>query len=263
MKVAFVYSGLIRNLKEMGEHHKEIVTGLNADVYGSFWDTTDSDEFNTLENFNKILNPVASETEILKAWEKSVLFKETQDSIDVKIPFPDACVQLAKKASIFPMWYKVWKANYLMNMIGREYDVVVRLRTDLHFTRGFHPIANDFINMPSGLIGITAGYEDTSFGPHDFLVYGNPAIMDYFSSLYLNLYHYFCSGEFTAHPENILRVHLSRKDLTMRFWGDEIRIFRTGYHNWDTGPSEEGYTMKSKDWFRTPPPELNCYHPSC
>ena len=261
MKVAFVYSGLIRNLKDVGEHHKEIVKSLNADVYGSFWDSTDVDEEDTIQNFNSLFSPVASETESLQAWEKSTLFKETQESIDVKIDFPLQGILNAKNASIFPMWYKVWRANYLLNMVGKDYDVIVRLRTDLHFTRGFHPIINDFINMPSGLIGITGGFENVSFGPHDFLVYGNPEIMNYFSSLYLSLHHYFYSGEFTAHPENVLRVHLSRKDLTMRFWGDEIRIFRTGYHNWDSNP--DSYTMKSKDWVRTPPPELNCYHPSC
>ena len=258
MKVAFLYSGLIRNLREVGDHHLEIVKSLNADVYGSFWDETDSDEHNTLDNFNALFSPVASEVENLAAWEKSTLFKETRNTILVKIDFPEIWRENAVKASIFPMWYKVWKVNYLCNSLGRDYDVIVRLRTDLEFTRGFEPKVNDYLNMPSGLIGITS-YGNESFGPHDFLAYGKPEIMDYFSSLYLNLHHYLYSGEFTAHPENLLRVHLSRKDLVMRFWGDEIRIYRSGYHNWDTSTGE--YTLLSKNWHRVPPKELNCYYP--
>lgn len=257
MKIAFLYSGQIRDLETTGEQHRELVKELKADVYGSFWSTTDSSRGNTVELFTELLDPVAVEVEDLNAWEESTLFAETQSEIDVKLDFTGPGVLAnARKATIFPMWYKVWRANFLRHCSGKDYDLVVRLRTDLIFHRGFSPVMNSWLNIPSGIILITHGYENLSFGPHDFLAYGNSEVMDYYCSLYHSLHHYFRSGEFTAHPENVLRVHLSQKDLTLRFWGDEVEVARTGYRNWDSQPGE--YTLRTADWKRTPPPELNC-----
>ena len=142
------------------------------------------------------------------------------------------------------MWYKVWRVNYLRLSAGKEYDLVVRLRTDLNFTRGFVPIQNHYLNLPSGFVYINPQI----FGPHDYLAYGTSDVMNYYSSLFLQLQHYLKKGEFIYQPENLLRVHLSQKEQTVRMWEDDIRIFRIDSGNVDTGSGY--YLHNTSSWFR-------------
>jgi hypothetical protein len=131
------------------------------------------------------------------------------------------------------MRYKIWRANFLRCQSKKEYDIVVRLRTDLNFTRGFLPQKNEYINIPSGIVFIN-GMEHV-FGPHDILAYGSPPLMNYYCSLFQNISHYIMKGEFVLQPENLLRVHLAQKELTVRMWEDDIRIGTREGGNIDTG----------------------------
>jgi hypothetical protein len=88
MKIAFMYSGFIRNLKELADQHKKIIEDLNADVFASFWETTDSlDKCDSVSYFCDRLNPVAVEIEDLHSWKESVCFEETMKDIKVDLSF--------------------------------------------------------------------------------------------------------------------------------------------------------------------------------
>jgi len=233
MKIAFMYSGYIRNLKEFADQHKEIIDDLNADVFGSFWSSTDSEEeHDNIGYFRKKFDPVAIEVDDIESLKESVCFDDVKGDIKLDISsFREDWVSRFANFTSFFMWYKVWRVNALRCEYKEKYDIVVRIRTDLDFKRGFNPEKNDFINIPSGFVFINPDI----FGPHDILAYGKPSLMNYYCSLFQSIHHYIKTNEFVLQPENLLRVHLSQKDFVVRMWEDEIGIGLNRGSNVDTG----------------------------
>ena len=50
--------------------------------------------------------------------------------------------------------------------------------------------------------------------------------MDYYSSIYLNLLEYVNQGHYMIPPENLLRVHMSRVNVYIRFFVANLEISR-------------------------------------
>ena len=57
MKVAFVFSGIIKELNKTTEIFQKKIQEFNADVYASFWDIENPYENDTVENFKANFNP--------------------------------------------------------------------------------------------------------------------------------------------------------------------------------------------------------------
>jgi hypothetical protein len=119
------------------------------------------------------------------------------------------------------MFYKIWKGNKLTKQSSKNYDIVVRLRTDLVHDSNIKLEINDYINTNNGLVYI--GDWKNCVGIHDVFAYGSPKNMDYYSSVYLFLDSYTKDGVYVYPPENILRHHLAVGETVVRFFPSTIR----------------------------------------
>jgi len=255
MKIAFCFSGQIRNIDDCINYWKPIIDSYNADVLASFWDTDEE----TKNKFITTFNPKKIEFEDYNLFEKTTvdIFKE-----EINPPVWVGPIGLSvetgeyvKSGLMLPMFYKIWRSNLLSNQ--EEYDVVVRLRTDI-FLSDFKIELNDYLNIPHGSIGVW-NWEDC-FGPVDIIAYGNQKLMNYYSTAYLYLTRFLKDGEYFFPAENLLRVHLSQKDITIRNFVSYVYFFRNihlleegvphlGSHN-VTDAVERIFS--SKEWIRDP-----------
>ena len=243
-KIALCFSGLIRDIEYTKEFWLSLIDKYDIDLYGSFWDTeykTDTiDNLKTIYNFKEV------------EFEKYSNFK--QSTLDIITPYlnpPESLlpslIDYAKDFHTLSMWYKVWKSNMLSKSLGVQYDIVIRGRTDTIMNNDLEIQLNDYLNIPSGIIQ-TDNWEH-SHGFCDIFAFGKPKLMDYYSSIYLNLLEYVNQGHYMIPPENLLRIHMSRVDVDVNFLicGLIITRFSKGLENeiYDRNPKSEDFILKS------------------
>jgi hypothetical protein len=265
MKVAFCFSGQIRYIDECINYWKPIIESYAGDVMASFWDTDEE----TKNKFITTFNPKKIEFEDYNLFEKTTvdIFKE-----EINPPVWVGPIGLSvetgeyvKSGLMLPMFYKIWRSNLLSNQ--EEYDVVVRLRTDI-FLSEFKIELNDYLNTPHGEIGVWNW--ENCFGPIDMIAYGNQELMNYYSAAYLYLTRFLKDGEYFFPAENLLRVHLSQKDITIRNFISYVYFFRSKHLLEENEPHKGSHNashveekiFSSKEWFRDPKsinPLLNFY----
>ena len=244
MKVAFVFSGVIRDLNRTTEIFQRKIEEFNADVYASFWDIENPEDGDTIKNFKNNFKPNHLEIESWNSFKKStwdIIKQEYQAPRDL---FEPGQVNI-RDGNFFSMWYKVWRANMLTKLNPEPYDVVVRLRTDLILSDWFTPKINEFLNIPHGTVWIQNWLN--CYGPHDFLAYGSPEIMDIYSSVYHYLNRYVKEGVYMYIPENTLRHHLGQFDISVRYYGDTI-LLRDGGNIGRNTPDEADIIMSTHNY---------------
>lgn len=203
---------MIRHLNECGDKWKSFLDKNPGDVYGHFWEKTDRDNTDdTVENFIKIFNPKKIELESFD------VFKETTLDFILKNINPNQGLNILSRTvllngNLFPMYYKVWKANQLS--LNEHYDVIVRCRTDNYMNIDTKIEINDYINIPTGFVYINDWIN--SEGYIDQFAYGNRKNMNYYCVLYNYLTQYLYRGYYLMPHEHILKIHLFEKDITIR-----------------------------------------------
>lgn len=220
MRAAICFSGDLRDFNITKEYWLKFVSINKLDVYCSFWqDTLNPQDY--LEFIN-IFKPIKSEIERrnvlygdFEIFRKEIKFPEL-GSLGLENMYYDRAYSL----SVMSMWYKIWRANVLTK--DNEYDVIVRARMDTYFPVEFKLEINNYLNITNELAVVWDW--PNCFGPTDVFAYGNRSIMNYYSSLFLKFYSYFQNGEMIEIPENILRVHLSKKDITIRQIPEELYL---------------------------------------
>lgn len=230
MRVAICFSGHIRDLYENKEFWKGVISKYNADVFGSFWDDENEELGDTVDTFKKIYNPHRVEVE------SHSMFKETTtDFASLYIQPPTDLIgylqEAAKNFGQLPMYYRIWRCNLLTKMNGVKYDVVVRARTDTKFDHNFTIELNDMLNIPMGVGG--AVYPDST-GINDCLAYGSSKLMDYYSFTFLQLLQYLDNGHYLIPAEHVLRVHMSKIRINIRFFMSYMTLTR----RWRGAPNE-------------------------
>ena len=247
MKVAFTFSGLIRDINKTYPIFKRIIEEYNADVFFSTWDVEDPEKGDTIQNFKDKYNPILFEIESWDHWKKS--YTSTINSNYIvprylnKIEFDKA-----SNLSMFGMWYKIQKANHLTKLVDKDYDIVVKLRTDIELSDNFELKLNNYLNFPHGIVKIP--YWDNCYGPHDFIFYGPPKLMDYTTNLFYFISKYHAEGNYIYPPESLLRHHISQKDLEVRFYSDIVKL-RNGGNKGRFDLSQPEKIILSKDWKHT------------
>ena len=222
-KIALCLSGLIRDIDYNKQFWINLIDKYDIDVYGSFWDDENTKHGDTINNLKSIFNFKELEFEKYSNFKKSTL-----DVISPYITPPTELlpelIDYAKKLHTLSMWYKVWKANMLSKNLNIEYDIVVRGRTDIFIDTDLDIKLNNYLNLPSGKVK-TDGWENSE-GVCDIFGFGKPKLMDYYSSTYLNIMEYVNQGHYMIPPENLLKVHLSRADINIRFFTNKLTITR-------------------------------------
>lgn len=232
MKIAFCFSGYPRKINRSKFFWKNLIDRYNADVYASFWEESDTNlQDDNPKNFIEIYNPKLIEFEKFNLFENSTL-----NLIKKNIVFPETiknCVDYKhvidkmQKYNFISMFYKIWRANLLAN--SEKYDIVIRCRTDL-FPLDINFEINDMLNIPFGTIFNTR--YSGCLGKVDYFAYGNPSIMNYYSSIFLHLNTYLTQGYYFHYPEHLLFVHFTKKRIKIRelpqsiyAWDDDKQKF--------------------------------------
>lgn len=256
MKVAFTFSGLIRDINKTYPTFKRIIEEYNADVFFSTWDIEDPENGDTIQNFKDKYNPLICEVENYNAW-KASYWPLIEPHFQVPRFLRPAEYDKANNPSTFGMWYKIQKANNLTKLIDKEYDIVVKLRTDIELSSNFTLIQNDCLNIPHGSCVILDW--DNCWGPHDFMYFGSPKSMDYATGLFYFISKYHQEGNYLYPPENLLRHHLSQRDIPIRFYPDSIKLRGEHCINLHHLNKPEEF-ISSTNWDNKPPqPNLSYY----
>lgn len=220
MKVAVCFSGFIEELEDTKLFWTGLISKYNADVYASFWKRND----NEIEEFIKIYNPKKIEAEDYSAFKNTTQQVAANQIIGPQPPYslPDYLQIRAEEFRQLPMWYKVWRSNLLAG--SKQYDVVIRARTDVTMDDNFELIQNNMLNIPVGLT--TVQFWPNSEGVNDLFAYGPQDVMNYYSFIYMHLMDYVQRGHYAFPPEHMLAVHLSKTKLPIRFIPSYVSISR-------------------------------------
>jgi hypothetical protein len=247
MKVAFTFSGLIKDIDKTYSNFKPIIDKYQPDIFLSTWDIENPENGDTLQNFQNKYSPLLCEVESWKAWEKSY-WSLISPTYTIPPYLNKKEYNKANRSSMFGLWYKIQKSNHLTKLVDKEYDIVVKLRTDIELSPNFELILNNYLNFPHGIMDIVGW--DNCYGPHDFVFYGPPKLMDYTTNLFYFISKYHAEGNYIYPPENLLRHHISQKDIEIRFYSDEVKL-GDGGNKGRFNLSQPEKILSSKDWKHT------------
>ena len=229
MKVAMVFSGKIRELNRTKDYWLKFKNKYNADVFGSFWNETDTENGNTIDNFISIYNPVKYELESYDLVKDTMI---NQLLNDIKIPYDvinENEIKIIENGNILYMTYKIWRGNMLTKLVDEKYDIVVRIRTDVTLDDLLYLEKNEYFNLPAGRIIIKYYGIQDNWGFLDVLSYSKPEIMDYYSSFIFYFMSYIKDGFFVYSHEYLLRIHLNQKDIIVNEFFNYVYI-HMGYY---------------------------------
>ena len=223
-KIALCFSGEIRDLERTKEYWGELIKKYDIDVYGSFWDTYNTELGDTIENFHRIYNAKKVEVENYNSFNESTL-----SILRMGIEPPNSLLYFLKDSCLnfgtMSMWYKIWRANLLTKDLGIDYDIVLRVRTDTYFDENLDIKINDMLNVPTGRVRLNN--HDKSEGISDLFAYGSPKMMDYYSTCYFFIMSYLTQGHYMVPHEHLLHTHMNKISVPIRFMGNNIIITRT------------------------------------
>ena len=245
MKIALVYSGQPRNIKECFPNHvktfiqgyisdqpakvniEAINPGCEIDIFAHIW----YDE-KWINNWFWDARPYLGKWEtgikeyIIDNWKpKGIIFCEPKE---FSIPGIESDVRFSYPMNnTLSMFYSLECANKLKKDYeiekGFQYDYVVRLRTDQLFVSPIGPLVNyerDNLHIWSRKIHL-------DYGIHDHFAFGSSPIMDKYSDVYSNFIE-LCKMGAAVNPECILgynvqirhKIPVQRHDWIYRVWRD-------------------------------------------
>lgn len=217
MKIAFCYSGMFRDFtKNIDNHIENLFSGHDVDIYMSFWD------IQGLGNFRNPVEGVDSET-ITDEEKDTVIQKLNPKFVDYEHFLPMEKyfkkVEIQKEQvrdfppyirNIMSMYYKIQKCGVEVEKSGIEYDLVVRLRTDLWFNQKV-----DFTNIKKGVFYYNV-FKDMSWGGDcydDKFFYGDLQVMNRVKNIYSDLDNLWSKTNYFAAPEHLLYLGIKMNEI--------------------------------------------------
>ena len=215
MKIAVCYSGMFRNFQNNVDNHIEhLISKYDCDIYLSFWDahgfnivTTKFDSIPNdgvdTESKNKILkklNPKNFEFELYPELEN---FFESEGKKYRDSEHPPFC------KNILSMYYKINRCGEMVNDSNVDYDLILRLRSDILFSEDL------ILQLPK---------ENTIYSPiksswdqsmNDQIIYGNKEVMGIYHNLYNKLPEIWMGWVSHATPEALLFHHMKKNNISM------------------------------------------------
>ena len=229
MRVAICFAGIPYFIRQNQRYWLELINKYDADVYASLWNEEGVYQpEDTIENFKQTYNPVTLEVEDQKALIKSFRFL-TEEYVKSPEFFNEPNHFAHSKGRVYSTLYKIWRANLLPSLAGREYDVVVRAETCSSYP-DIQIVQENTLSIPYWHHVYNNGNYN-SVNLNNWLAFGPPDIMDYYCSCFLKLRKYY--DECLPHPpESFLNYHLfQRPNIMMRLFFS--RIYRKGLLNWN------------------------------
>ena len=229
MRVAICFAGMPYFIRQNKNYWLELIDKYNADVYASLWNEEGVYQpDDTIECFKKTYNPVTLEVEDQKALIKSFRFL-TEEYAKSPEFFNKPNHFAHTNGRPYSTLYKIWRANLLPSLAGREYDVVVRAETCSSYP-DMKIVQENVLSIPYWHhVYNNGGYNSVNL--NNWVAFGPPDIMDYYCSCFLKLRKYY--DECFPQPiESFLNHHLfQRPNIMMRLFFS--RIYRKGLLNWN------------------------------
>ena len=239
MKIAVCYSGMFRSINSTFKNHVEtLFKNHDCDFYFSFWDVYGEGGFNSKYSTTK-----------RNTWdfEKQMFFetevgydKISQSDIDELInkinpvryefhnfdeyePLFDAKAELMDKVygkkhswlphlqNVMSMYYKIYSCNNLVKNTGKEYDCVLRLRSDLIFRGDEENLL--FTPKPNTVCINSWGTFNENY--QDMIIYGDMIGMDKLSNLFFDLENIWKKLGRDASNESLLHHYLNKIDVNI------------------------------------------------
>jgi hypothetical protein len=229
-KVALIYSGQPRHLRECYANHKKNFYESNpdweVDVFAHIWYDESWvgsyfwDSYKNRGKWDADLIPYIEENWNPKALE----FEEPKDfesdwQPDQRFPHP--------VNNIISMFYSLEKANNLKRKYEEEnnfkYDCVVRLRTDEFFYKDIGSLNNYNLNT----VNVHNEYAHLDYGINDHFAFGSSELMDKYLSVCSNLETIINEGA-AINPETLIgwnaqehhKLPITKNKFAYRLWRD-------------------------------------------
>jgi hypothetical protein len=229
---------MFRNFTETVDNHiKHLYSKYDCDVYFSFWDVYGDGGFNSKYNTNKRItwdfeNNKFYETEVSndKILQQDIdlilektkplkygfeefsnfsrLFNSKSELMDCV--YNEKHEWLPHLVNVMSMYYKIYKCNELVKHSGREYDIVLRMRSDIMF-RDF---GLKLTKPEKNTININS-WGSTIESYQDMIFYGDSIGMDKLSKLYFNLERVWHEKNRRISNEHILYTYLNIIDVNI------------------------------------------------
>lgn len=217
MKIAVCYSGLIRTFKLAYRNHIDtIFKHYDCDTYFSFWNNIGHGDVKIRYDFNKndeiqdkfqqeiidLCNPKLYEFEDFSNFESRIKNEKLLDLNPTDFPF---C-----KNSL-SMHYKIFKCHQLVLSSNINYDVILRIRPDHHFTKQIQFKPLEINTIFTSLLPARC----SATGINDQVAYGNMDSMTKYSNLF-NYWVELSTNKHTCIPEFILKGYVDFINLMVK-----------------------------------------------
>ena len=226
-KIAICFSGYIRDLDKNKNFWKELIDRYNMDVYASFWDIEGSGG-DTIDNFKKIYNPIKVDVENYSAFDESTI-QILNKNITPPDSLPSFLYESCKNLNVLSDWYKVWRCNLLTKSNNDKYDIVIRAKTDTYFSEKINIDFDLNLSIPNARVSLNGHIG--SDGLSDLFAYGNPKLMDYYSSCYLFIMQHINDGYYMIPQEHFLHTHMNKVKVPVKFMKEGMFITKS----WEGG----------------------------
>jgi len=194
MKIAIIYTGMSETNEDILANHKNyIIDQYDVDIYVHTYDH-DNKSLSLIKN---ILQPKLIVTDSIKDIEKTVSHKISNIT---------TCMDNVRPVNALSMFYKWYSSLFCLN--ETNYDIVIRNRLDIKFTKPLQIFQNKFLNVPHG--------GDHLGGLMDLFCYGVTDVLKTYKQLYLNIDRYILSEKIPFHPETLLRHHIKQNSIEIR-----------------------------------------------
>lgn len=224
MKVAFCYSGMIRDFINNIDNHKQyLLSHYDSDVYLHLWDVYgDYVGFNISNNNGLVVSflndtPIDYNTNYISEQDKNIIINELkpvkycfESYLNMAPIFEERALKVIKDPSLPPnmnnmisMAYKIKQCGEMVN--EGQYDLVVKLRPDI----GFY----DHINLSNPTPNTIFGNEYFCWqddNVSDVFLYGNYESMKCLNTLYYEIENIFEKmGQAYCTPETSMYKHIT------------------------------------------------------
>lgn len=232
MKIALCFSGMPRTIFDcfptIVEHIIKANPAHEFDSFLSIWDVHGKNPVwwevskdNTPVDLNKIMefkNELNIKRLLVDTFENSDFMKKVH--VDLETKYKDRAGPQHNPYNFLPMIKRMELAHIIMLDNGTNYDLVVKLRTDLAFNGRiqFHVPKPKTIYMPT----------HECWGPgslNDQFLYGDGHVMSYHCSLYRQLDRLYSENP-TLHPETVLHDYYNKGGIQIERHEIPYKILR-------------------------------------
>jgi hypothetical protein len=215
MKVALLYSGMPRFIIEKHQNHLDYLFNnkINPDVYFSFWNLWGYNPngwgYDINHNNSQLLTDNDKQNIVDTLVPKNYEFTNFETtSLELEEIIQHKISQASSKKYDWngnPRSYvfQFYSLSRTIKLLKEEYDIIVRIRSDLHFEHYVIDYKND------NLIHIYAGYCYPDM--NDQFAYGSQSVMKTYFDVFDNI-----TSIDLMHPESILHEHLTMNSITIQ-----------------------------------------------